>query len=162
MLKYKGYVGSVEVDVNDDLLFGKLLHIRDLVNYEAETPSGLKIAFESAVDDYLQDCLELGVDPDVPFKGAFNVRVTPELHRDLAICAKSQGKTMNEYVGHVLRRHHDLGTAQAFNSWAHQSVMLHFARNVSGIDHPVKRVRTEKASLAATHVYVKGGDFVVN
>ncbi len=57
-MKYKGYVGSVEVDVDEGVFYGKLLHIRDLVNYEADTPGNLKIAFMEAVDEYLEDCAE--------------------------------------------------------------------------------------------------------
>nr|WP_321511656.1 type II toxin-antitoxin system HicB family antitoxin [uncultured Celeribacter sp.] len=108
-LKYKGYVGSADVDYEDDVLCGKLLFIKDLVTYEAETPQGLKQAFQEAVDDYLADCAEQGVDPDEPFKGSFNVRVSSDLHRKLALCARAKGKAMNEYIGDVLKCHDEIG-----------------------------------------------------
>lgn len=108
-MKYKGYLGSVEVDVDDNLLHGKLLFIRDLVTYQSASPSELKGAFQEAVDDYLVDCENQGVEPETPCKGQFNVRVSPKLHRQLAMRSRSLNKTMNEYVGDVLRCHEELG-----------------------------------------------------
>ena len=52
MLQYKGYVGSVEFSEADDLLYGKLLFIRDLVSSEGIDGKGLKRAFHEAVNDY--------------------------------------------------------------------------------------------------------------
>lgn len=123
MLKHKGYIGSVEVDVDAGILYGKLLHIRDLVNYEAETPAKLKAEFEAAVEEYLEDCIEDGIEPDVPFKGQFNVRVTPSLHRELAISAKSQGRTMNDYVEHVLKNHEQLDAVVTVQAWRKSFVL---------------------------------------
>jgi predicted HicB family RNase H-like nuclease len=110
-LKYKGYVGSVDVDLEANLLFGKLLHIRDLVNYEAQNPADLKLAFEEAVDDYLDDCAEQGVEPDTPFKGQFNVRIAPKLHRELAFSARRDDRSLNDYVEYVLSHHEEVATA---------------------------------------------------
>lgn len=36
-LKYKGYLGTVEPDFENNILHGKLAFIRDLVTFEAET-----------------------------------------------------------------------------------------------------------------------------
>ena len=79
-MNYKGYLGSVEFSLEDNCLFGRLLHVNDLVNYEADSPVLLKKAFKEAVDDYLATCKQLGKEPDKFFKGSFNVRVTPGLH----------------------------------------------------------------------------------
>ena len=59
-LHYKGYVGSIEASTEDKCLFGKLLFIRALVNYEGQTVAELEAAFREAVDDYLQTCQQLG------------------------------------------------------------------------------------------------------
>jgi len=66
-LEYKGYQGSVEVSLEDDVLHGKILRITDLVTFEAKTPDGLRQAFEQEVDEYLVFCEEEGVAPDKPF-----------------------------------------------------------------------------------------------
>lgn len=97
ILKYKGYTGSIETSIEDGeiLLYGKILFIRDTILYEADRASELKAAFESAVDDYLETCVEVGKPADTPHSGSFNVRIGPELHRKAAIHAHLNGITLN-------------------------------------------------------------------
>lgn len=54
MLKHKDYLGSVEFSPNDQVYFGKLLRIRDLVTYEAPDVERLEGAFRDAVEDYTE------------------------------------------------------------------------------------------------------------
>lgn len=72
-LQYKGFLGVLVWDIDKDSYFGKIdLHIgdngqyhpmRDLVTFESDKPGQLVSAFESAVDEYLADCKELGKTP---------------------------------------------------------------------------------------------------
>lgn len=101
-LSYKGYEGTVEVDMDASVCRGKLLFVPDLVTYVAETPKRLKAAFEEAVDDYLATCDELGRQPKKPFRGSFNVRVSPELHRSAAVRAARDEMALNEVVARAL------------------------------------------------------------
>ncbi|SEJ48394.1 hypothetical protein SAMN05216201_109165 [Pseudomonas linyingensis] len=43
--QYRGYYGSIETSAEDNCLFGKLLFIRELINYEGETVAELQAAF---------------------------------------------------------------------------------------------------------------------
>lgn len=104
-MQYKGFTGSVECDVEDDVLFGKLLLINDLVNYEGQTPASLKVAFEAAVDDYIAHCTANGKDPDKPLSGVFNVRVGAELHRLASLRATNEGIKLNQVVVQALQAH---------------------------------------------------------
>ncbi|ELI3143951.1 type II toxin-antitoxin system HicB family antitoxin, partial [Escherichia coli] len=52
-LKYKGYLGTVEPDFENNILHGKLAFIRDLVTFEAETLADLEREFKTSVDLYL-------------------------------------------------------------------------------------------------------------
>lgn len=97
-LKYKDYEGTVEVDMDRFVCRGKILFINDLVTYEAATPADLKREFEAAVDDYLETCAAIGRDAQKPFKGLFNVRIPPALHRALAIRAIHDNATQNDVV----------------------------------------------------------------
>lgn len=53
-LEYKGYLGTVEFSAEDNCLFGKIIGINDLINYEAQGVSELKEVFEESVNDYLE------------------------------------------------------------------------------------------------------------
>lgn len=96
--EYNGYVGSIEFSIEDNVLYGKILGIKDLVNYEADTLANLKKEFELAVDDYLETCNEIGKEPEKPFKGSFNVRTGRELHKKAVTTAKERGIKLNELV----------------------------------------------------------------
>lgn len=96
--KYKGFLGSAEVDVENHVLVGRLLFIRDVIAYSADTAEGLEQAFHEAVDDYLISCAEDGVEPDVPCKGSFNVRIGAKRHRDAALHARRRDMGLNDFV----------------------------------------------------------------
>ena len=97
-MEYKGYLGSVEVDMSDYFAYGRLMFIRDVVSYRADDLKSIRTSFEQAVDDYLSTCAELGDAPDVPCKGTFNVRIGPELHQQLAILAAKEKVSLNDWV----------------------------------------------------------------
>lgn len=103
-LKYKGYIGTVEMSLEDNLLFGKVEGITSLVNYEGETVEDLKKAFEQAVDDYLIYCSEAGIEPEKSYSGQFNVRIDPEIHKKIAQIAYQTGNTINNVVGEMLKK----------------------------------------------------------
>lgn len=44
------------------------------------------------------DCRKRNVEPEKPYKGTFNVRISPELHRNIAVYAIEHGKTLNAVV----------------------------------------------------------------
>ena len=104
-MKYRGYVGSVSFSEEDDVLFGKLMGIRSLVMYEGRTAKELVTNFHEAVDDYLLTCEQEGIAPEVPYKGSFNVRVSPGLHERLARYAISAGRSLNSCVQEALERY---------------------------------------------------------
>ena len=51
--------------------------------------------FQNVIDEYLDDCKKRKVEPEQPYKGTFNVRISPELHRNIAVYAIEHGKTLN-------------------------------------------------------------------
>jgi len=101
VLTYRGYQGSVEYE--DGELVIEVLHVRDLLLTVVDSAADAESAFRSLVDEYLAACEEEGVDPDRPFKGSFNVRVGPELHRAAALAAVQSDETLNSWVASAIR-----------------------------------------------------------
>lgn len=101
-IEYKGYVGSVEFSQEDGVFFGKVMGLRALLSYEGSTAEELLADFRGAVDDYLALCQDEGKEPERAFKGSFNVRISPELHKKLVVRAASQQMTLNSYVEQAL------------------------------------------------------------
>ena len=102
-MEYRGYVGSVEFSEEDCVLFGKVLGIRSLISYEGETAKDLLEDFHGAVDDYLATCEKEGVEPEVAYKGSFNVRIGSELHRRAAVYALTHSQSMNSFIEEAVR-----------------------------------------------------------
>jgi len=102
-LKYKEYSGSVEYSDEDGVFFGRIIGINDRITFDGDNVKSLRINFEEAVDGYLEVCSQIGKEPDKTYKGTFNVRIAPELHRDLAVYSASHGKTLNSTVEEAIR-----------------------------------------------------------
>ena len=98
ILEYKGYHTKVEIDPSKKIFYGKIEGITDLVNFEASGFDSVEKEFQAAVDDYLVFCEELGVSPEKEYKGSFNVRIAPLLHKKLALVAFKQGESLNAIV----------------------------------------------------------------
>jgi predicted HicB family RNase H-like nuclease len=100
---HKGYVGKiVDYDEESGYLHGRVLGIRDVITFEAKTIEEAKREFQISVDDYLAFCAELGQEPSKPYSGTFNVRLTPEVHREVAVAAEMAGKSLNAWVAEIL------------------------------------------------------------
>jgi predicted HicB family RNase H-like nuclease len=102
IITYKDYYGSVEFSAEDEVFYGKVLGINDLVSFEGKSVASLKASFREAVNDYLETCKQMGRQADKTYKGSFNVRVTPDLHKEAAIIARKKSMTLNEFVKFAL------------------------------------------------------------
>lgn len=98
LLTYKGYFGSARYSAADEVFYGKLEGIDDLVNYEGASVKELIKVFREAVEDYLETCQQIGKEPNKTYKGSFNVRIPAEMHREAAIHAASKDISLNDFV----------------------------------------------------------------
>jgi predicted HicB family RNase H-like nuclease len=71
IMKYEGYLGSVNFNEETRLYHGKLEFIKAQVIYEAEDKDELVKAFHQAVEDYFTACHEKGIKPEKPFHSTF-------------------------------------------------------------------------------------------
>jgi predicted HicB family RNase H-like nuclease len=102
ILQYKNYYASVHFSAADEVFYGRILGINDLVSFEGASVKELKTAFEEAVEDYLETCIAVGKTPEKTYKGTFNVRVPSTLHKQAAIFAAVHNITLNDFVKKAL------------------------------------------------------------
>jgi predicted HicB family RNase H-like nuclease len=95
---YKDFIGSVHFDSDDETFYGKIEGINDLVTFEGHEVKELKKAFQEAVEDYLSICSDLNKNPHKSFKGSFNIRINPELHRLAYQIATLEGVSLNQLI----------------------------------------------------------------
>ena len=103
-MTYKGYIGSVNYSDKDQVFFGKIEGINGLLNFEGESVKELTEAFHEAVDDYLAYCQDEGIEPDKSYTGVLNVRLTPAIHRQIAMLALQAGLSINAYIKDALEK----------------------------------------------------------
>jgi predicted HicB family RNase H-like nuclease len=102
-MEYKGYIGIVEFDSDAKLFHGDVVNTRDVITFQGTTVDEIEKAFNESIDDYIQWCKEEGVEPEKPYSGKFNLRLSPELHREIAITAKKLNLSINSFVEKALK-----------------------------------------------------------
>jgi predicted HicB family RNase H-like nuclease len=97
-MNYKGYLGTVEYDDQAKIFHGDIINTRDVITFQGTTVKEIERAFRDSIDDYLAWCKEDGVEPEKPYSGRFNVRLSPDLHRQIALIAKKKKLSLNSFV----------------------------------------------------------------
>ena len=104
VLHYKGFLGSVHFSAEDDCFFGKIEGIDDLVTFEAQDVETLKKSFHEAVEDYIELCKHTKKPLLKSYKGSFNIRIAPELHRKAVQKSIMMGISLNQLVQQAIEQ----------------------------------------------------------
>ncbi len=99
MLNYKGFIGTMEVDEEEGIIYGRVINLaKDGITFAGKTVDDAKNDFKNAIDDYLEWAEEEGFEPEKPYQGNILVRATPELHREAAIACAHLSISLNAFV----------------------------------------------------------------
>jgi len=98
VLVYGDYIGSVHFNADDEVFYGKIEGVEDLISFEGSSVTELKKAFEEAVGDYIEICKEYGKTTAKSYKGSFNVRIAPEIHKKATRLALMKGMSLNQFI----------------------------------------------------------------
>lgn len=104
MMEYQGYRAQIEYDSDDEVFVGKVYGITDALYFHGTSVAELEEMFHQSIDNYLDLCSRTGKEPDREFKGTFNVRISPELHRSISLRAAQEGVSLNQYVSSALEK----------------------------------------------------------
>ena len=104
VLTYKGFIGTVHFSAEDKVFHGKIEGIDDLVTFGGHSVEELIKAFHNEVDDYIALCKEMGKEPIRSYKGSFNVRISPEMHRKTVEKATKKGLSLNQFVQKAIEK----------------------------------------------------------
>lgn len=103
-MKYKGYEATIEFDEEDRLFVGKVINTRDIIVFDGLSVTELEQSFQAVIDEYLADCAESGKEPNKPFSGKFNLRISPDLHMKAATQAALKGMSLNSFVESAIKK----------------------------------------------------------
>jgi predicted HicB family RNase H-like nuclease len=101
-MRYKGYTGVVEFDESANVLFGRVIGLRDVITFQGESVAEVTQAFHDSVDVYLEFCTERGKSPEKPYSGKFVLRLEPELHRTVTQAAEARNVSLNALIESTL------------------------------------------------------------
>ena len=104
MMEYYGYHAQIEYDNDDKIFVGKVYGIVDSLSFHGTSVAELEEMFHQSIDNYLLMCSQTGRTPDKEFKGSFNIRISPELHRGISLQAAQEGISLNQYVLRALEK----------------------------------------------------------
>jgi predicted HicB family RNase H-like nuclease len=102
-MTYKGYTGSIEYSAEDRCFHGLVIGITDIVSFEGTSVEELEADFRAGVDSYLEGCAARGMEPQRPYSGRFVLRLSPEVHRDASLAARSARSSMNAWIVGAIR-----------------------------------------------------------
>src|SRR3972149_4025372 len=72
VITYKGFIGSVHYSAEDEVFYGKIEGVNDLVTFEGKSVEELKTSFEYVVNEHIKDCEEQELPLEKSYKGNFN------------------------------------------------------------------------------------------
>lgn len=102
VLTYRGYTATVEYDAEGQVLYGRVIDLRDVITFQSDTAADVEREFHKSVDEYLAFCAEQGIEPAKPFSGTLYVRTTPEVHRAAVVAAARARKSLNAWLADVV------------------------------------------------------------
>ena len=101
-MNYKGYIAKINFDERDNILWGKVLGLKDSITFEGETVTKLITDFHNAIDHYLADCKQKGHKPNEPYSDHLMLKIGSEIHMASAIAAEAEGKNLNQWATEIL------------------------------------------------------------
>lgn len=113
LMEYKGYHAKIEYSDEDETFVGRVIGLADVIIFDGDSIVELTDSFHMALDEYLEFCKELGKEPDKEFKGSFNVRIEPELHKKAVIEAEKKDISLNQYVAEAIEQHINMPNIEA-------------------------------------------------
>jgi predicted HicB family RNase H-like nuclease len=102
-LHYQGYTTSINFDVEDKIIVGKVLDITDEIVFHGKSIAEFERHFHAVVNDYIDACAKLGSKPEKPASGKLMLRIAPEVHAAAVKAAAISGVSLNKWAEKVLQ-----------------------------------------------------------
>ncbi len=104
VMRHKGYSAAIRYSEEDGFLVGRILGINDIVSFHGHSVEEVREQFKTALDSYLSDCEEMGKEPERPYSGKLNLRLSPDFHKAIAIEAETTGQSLNDVIVSALKQ----------------------------------------------------------
>jgi predicted HicB family RNase H-like nuclease len=106
-MTYKGYCAKIEYSDEHGCLIGRVSDIRHSITFQGDSVEKIRQTFEEAVDSYLTDCTARNEEPEKPATARKVVRVSAALHSVIALAARQEKKSVNEWLAETCKKPND-------------------------------------------------------
>ena len=110
ILEYDGYQAEITLNIKESYIIGTVLHIDDKIVFEVDDIKNAEQIFRDTINDYKEMCKEINQEPCRPYKGRFNVRISPELHKQAVMKSKKENISLNTFVEQAIQSRVDGGS----------------------------------------------------
>lgn len=104
IMTFDGNQAKIEYDAEMDMFRGEILGLNGGADFYGRNPAELRDEFKKSLNVFLAVCQEKGIEPRRHYSGKFNLRISPDLHEQLAIVAQAEGKSINTLAQEALQR----------------------------------------------------------
>lgn len=103
-MSYKNYIAKIQYDDLAEIFHGEVINIKDIITFQGSSITELKKEFKNSIEDYFEFCAKRHENPEKPFSGKFNLRISPDLHRKAAVAAKLHNMSLNQWVMDIIKQ----------------------------------------------------------
>lgn len=103
IMEINGYKAIIKYDPVIDNFRGEFVTLNGGADFYASNIKDLHQEGKLSLKVFLEMCREEGIEPHKKYSGKFNLRVTPELHAEVAAKAAAEGKSLNQCVADMLK-----------------------------------------------------------
>ena len=104
LMTLDGFHARIDYDEETDLFRGKILGLTGGADFYGSSPEELRREFRKSLDVFLEVCREKGIEPRRQYSGKFNLRISPQLHEQLALRAQASDQSLNAFAQEALER----------------------------------------------------------
>ncbi len=102
IMEHESYRAKIEYDPEIDMFRGEILGLNGGADFYGKSPAELRREFKKSLKAFLDVCEETGISPRKEYSGKFNLRISPELHGEIAVIATVEEKSINQWVADAL------------------------------------------------------------
>jgi predicted HicB family RNase H-like nuclease len=102
LMEINGHKAAIAFDPEIGMFRGEFIGLNGGADFYAKDVEGLHEEGEKSLTLYLELCKEKGIEPNKIFSGKFNLRISPQLHEDVAATAAAQNKSLNQWIAETL------------------------------------------------------------
>ena len=104
LMTLNGYKAKIEYDPELDMFRGEILGLNGGADFYGKNPRELRKEFKKSLEIFLEVCKEKGISPTKKYSGKFNLRISSDLHSDIAAQAIAENKSINQWVVETLEK----------------------------------------------------------